>query len=86
LDKGIEMFESYRPFLILGLLLIALGLALVLSPFLLKFTPALERLEKLPKILIYVYRRDNFYFITSPILIIIGLAYFVYLLWRLLKP
>ena len=51
-------------------------------PFLLKFTPTLEMLEKLPKILIYVYRRDNFYFITLPILLIIGLAYFAYLLWR----
>lgn len=79
------MFEPHRPFMILGLIMIIIGVALVALPLLFRFMPALERLEKLPKILVYVYRSDNFYFITSPILIIIGLAYFAYLIWRFLK-
>jgi len=42
----------------------------------------IESLKKMPKILIYVYKKDNITFITSPILIMIGLAYF---LWVFLK-
>ena len=52
----IQMFESYRPFMMLGLVLIVLGLVLLSLPFFLRFIPTLERLEKLPKILVYVYR------------------------------
>jgi len=71
--------------MIFGLVLIVLGLVSLSLPFFLRFIPTLKRLEKLPKILVYVYRHDNFYFITSPILIIIGLVYFAYLLWRYLR-
>ena len=45
----IQMFKSYRPFMMFGLVLIVLGLVLVSLPFFLRFMPTLERLEKLPK-------------------------------------
>lgn len=75
------MFTPQRPFLIVGLILITLGVVLVLLQFFLEFVPRLERLGKLGKLVIYVYRRNNFYFITSPLLILIGLAYLIYILW-----
>ena len=75
------MFELQRPFLILGFILIALGVVLVLLQFFLEFVPRLERLGKPANLVIYIYRHKNFYFITSPLLIIISLAYLVYLLW-----
>ncbi|MCW3992241.1 MAG: DUF2905 domain-containing protein [Candidatus Bathyarchaeota archaeon] len=60
----------YRSFTILGLLLIVSGLFLVLLPFLARHLPSLE---KLPWIILWVYRKDGFYFATSPLLIIISL-------------
>lgn len=64
------MDAYYRPFTILGLLLIVSGLLLVLLPFLARHLPSLE---KLPWIILWVYRRDGFYFATSPLLIIVSL-------------
>jgi hypothetical protein len=64
------MDTYYRPFTILGLLLIVSGLLLVLLPFLARHLPSLE---KLPWIILWVYRRDGFYFATSPLLIIVSL-------------
>ena len=61
---------SYQPFVILGLTLIVLGVIFLAIPFLVKLAPSIERL---PPILFWVYRRDGFYFATSPILIIISL-------------
>lgn len=82
-----RMFEAYYPFVMLGLILILIGVVLVMSPFLAKYLSAItwEKLEKLPWILLYVYRRDNFLFVTSPILIIVGLLYLAYILLKLLK-
>ena len=79
------MHSAYHPFVALGLLLILIGVLLVLFPFLIKHAPTLEKLEKLPPILVYVYRRNGFYLITSPILILIGIAYFVYVLLRFIR-
>jgi hypothetical protein len=79
------MLETYKPFIIVGLILIIIGIAIIALPLSFKLIPTLEKLEKLPKILVYVYRYNKFYFITSPILIIAGLAYFIYILWRFLK-
>jgi len=62
---------SYRPMTLLGLLLILSGVVLVALPFVARHLPSLERL---PWILVWVYRRDGFYFITSPLLIIISLV------------
>ena len=62
---------SYRPLTVLGLLLIVSGFILVALPLIARHLPSLERL---PWILIWVYRRDGFYFITSPLLIIISIV------------
>ncbi len=63
--------ETYRPFTLMGLLLIAMGLILVALPFIARHMPSLERL---PWIIVWVYRRDGFYFVTSPLLIIISIV------------
>lgn len=65
------MESFYRPFTALGLLLIVSGLVLVLLPFIARHLPSLDRL---PWIIVWVYRRDGFYFVTSPLLIIISLV------------
>lgn len=65
-----------------GLLLIAVGAVLVLLPLVAKYLPSLEALERLPPLLIFVYRTNGFVFVTSPILIIASLAF---LLWRYLS-
>ena len=61
----------YRPFTVLGLLLIVCGFILVALPLIARNLPSMERL---PWILIWVYRRDGFYFVTSPLLIIISIV------------
>jgi len=66
-----EVESFYRPFTALGLLLIVSGLVLVLLPFIARHLPSLDRL---PWIIVWVYRRDGFYFVTSPLLIIISLV------------
>jgi hypothetical protein len=66
---GMETY--YRSFTALGLLLIVSGLFLVLLPFLARHLPSLE---KLPWIIFWVYRKDGFYFATSPLLIIVSLV------------
>lgn len=64
---GVE--SLYKPFTALGLLLIVSGLVLVLLPVIARHLPSLDRL---PWIIVWVYRRDGFYFVTSPLLIIIS--------------
>jgi len=63
------MVSLYRPFTALGLVLIACGLILVVLPFVIRSMPSLE---KVPWIILWVYRRDGFFFATSPLLIIIS--------------
>ncbi len=65
-----EMEPYYRSFTVMGLILILSGLVLVLLPFVARHIPSLDRL---PWILVWVYRKDGFYFVTSPLLIIISL-------------
>jgi len=66
-------------FTILGIMLIVTGIILVALPLLAKYAPLLKRL---PPILIYVYRHDGFYFVTSPILIIISIISLIIFLIR----
>lgn len=68
----------------LGLMLIFLGLTLIILTHLINYSSKIsfENLRKLPKFLIYIYEKNDLTFITSPILIIIGLGYF---LWVFLK-
>ena len=67
-------------FTVFGTVFILIGIALVLIPIIVRFIPEIE-LEKIPWILLYVYRKDNFLFATSPILIIISIIYY---LWKVL--
>jgi len=64
-----DMESLYRPFTTLGLVLIACGLILVALPFVMRSIPSLERV---PWIILWVYRRDGFFFATSPLLILIS--------------
>jgi hypothetical protein len=76
------MFEWRNPFTVLGFFLIVIGVLLLAVPYVVKHLPTLERLEQIPWILLYVYRKDDFYFMTSPILLIVGV---VYLLWLFIR-
>ena len=60
-----------KPFTILGLLLILMGIILVALPLLSQYLP---NLENLPWILIWVYKSDGFIFVTSPILIMVTIV------------
>lgn len=71
------MVSDYSVFTVLGLILISLGILALLIPLLLE-SEALRWLERVPPIIIYVYRRDGFTFVTSPLLIIISLLYLLY--------
>ncbi len=69
---------SFQSFIIPGILLMLLGAILILAPFLTKAIPSIERL---PPLLLWVYRSDGFYFVTSPILIIVSvISIILYLL------
>jgi hypothetical protein len=63
------MESLYRPFTTLGLVLIVCGLILVALPFVIRSIPSLENV---PWIILWVYRRDGFFFATSPLLIILS--------------
>jgi len=76
------MLEWRSPFTVLGFFLILIGVLLLAVPYVVKHLPTLERLEQIPWILLYVYRKDDFYFMTSPILLIVGVAY---LLWFFIR-
>jgi hypothetical protein len=65
------MPEEYEGFMIIGLILIFLGFLFIMLPFISRILPSLG---KIPSILWWTYRSDNFYFATSPILIIISIA------------
>ncbi len=58
------------PFQVVGVLLILLGVLFVALPYVSRFVDV----DKIPWILLYVYRSDGFTFATSPILIILSLA------------
>ena len=70
-----------NPFNVFGLTLILIGVALLIVPIIAKIIPTID-LEKIPWPILYVYRNDGFVFITSPLLIIIGVAYFLLTLLR----
>ncbi|MCS7115877.1 MAG: hypothetical protein RMJ31_00055 [Nitrososphaerota archaeon] len=65
-----------------GIILILIGIVLFLIPFVIRAIPSLEILQRIPPIILYIYRSDGFFFATSPILIILGL---IYLIWNLLR-
>jgi len=70
-----------NPFNVFGVTLILMGVALLIVPIIAKIIPTVD-LEKISWPILYVYRNDGFVFITSPLLIIIGVAYFLLALLR----
>lgn len=66
-----------RIFTVIGIILILLGIIFVPIPVLEQYI----NLAEVPSWLIYVYRRGNFYFATSPILL---LASILFLMLKLL--
>lgn len=68
-----------HPLTWLGITLILVGVALVLLPILGKYID----LSQVPSWLIYVYRSDGFYFVTSPLLLALSaISLIVHLLTR----
>jgi hypothetical protein len=60
-----------------GVILIIIGVVIVLLPILGRYVD----LSRIPWWLIYIYKSDGFYFITSPLLIVIFvLSVIIYLL------
>ncbi|OGD56076.1 hypothetical protein A3K78_05530 [Candidatus Bathyarchaeota archaeon RBG_13_52_12] len=60
--------DEANPLTLLGILLILLGVVFVALPYLSRVVDV----EKIPWIILYVYRRDGFTFATSPILLILS--------------
>lgn len=60
--------EDYQPFTLIGVALIIVGVVLVVLPFIARYIPSVE---KVPWIIIWVYKSNGFIFATSPLLIII---------------
>ncbi|MDP6458763.1 MAG: hypothetical protein QGF78_05515 [Candidatus Bathyarchaeota archaeon] len=64
------MEPNYPSFMILGIILLISGLLLVLLPLLTHYLPYQNQV---PWFLIWGYRRNGFYFVTSPLLIVLSL-------------
>lgn len=65
------MEAYYRPFTTMGWILIICGALLVLLPVISRSLPNIDRI---PWFILWVYRRDGFYFATSPLLIALSVA------------
>jgi len=78
----VEVLEIWEKMLTsIGIAFIIIGVALIMIPLIVKIIPSIS-IERIPWIILWVYRNDGFTFATSPILIIIGL---IYLIWIKLK-
>ncbi len=66
----------------LGVMFILLGVAFVIIPVIVRSLPSKDFLDRVPWIILYVYRQDNFVFVTSPLLILISLSSILYALLR----
>jgi len=60
--------EDYQSLTFVGIALIVVGIILVILPFIARHIP---NLEKVPWIIIWVYKSNGFLFATSPLLIIL---------------
>jgi len=67
--------DAFRPFTLMGYILIILGLIFVALPMIVRVFPSVD---KIPWIILWVYKRDGFYFATSPILIILSILSIIY--------
>jgi hypothetical protein len=66
--------KSCQPFTLIGIIFIVAGILLVILPLIAQH---IQSLQKLPWIIIWTYKSDNFVFVTSPILIIITIISFI---------
>jgi hypothetical protein len=71
------LVSNYAVYTIIGLVLVALGLLTLLIPTMLE-SGILQLLNRIPPIFLYVYRRDSFVFVTSPILIVVSVLFLLY--------
>jgi hypothetical protein len=62
----------------LGIAFILIGIALVILPVIGKHLD----LSQIPPWLIYVYRRNGFYFVTSPLLLVLSAVSLLVHFWR----
>ena len=68
-----------HPLTWLGISLILIGIAIVLVPIVGRYID----LSQVPPWLIYIYQSNGFYFVTSPLLLMLSIAAFiVYFLMR----
>ena len=61
--------DEISPFTVVGALLILMGIIFVAIPYIERVVPDLDRI---PWIILWVYRSEGFTFATSPLLIIIS--------------
>lgn len=69
---------SIHPLTWLGIFLILLGVALVILPAVGRYID----LSKVPPWLIYIYHSDGFYFVTSPLLILLSAVALIFFLLK----
>jgi len=62
--------DEISPFTVVGVLLILMGVILVALPYVERVIP---NIEKVPWIILWLYRSEGFTFATSPLLIILSL-------------
>lgn len=70
-----------KAFVGLGIIFIIIGVIFIIIPLILKVIPSIS-VEKIPWIILWVYRKNGFIIATSPILILIGV---IYLIWIIVK-
>lgn len=66
-----------HPLTLLGIALILIGVALVVLPIIGKYMD----FSQVPSWLIYVYHSDGFYFVTSPLLLVLSLIALIAYFW-----
>lgn len=75
-----------RTFIGLGVFFIIMGIALIAIPMIIKWLSSFQferiPLEKIPWIFLWIHESNGFWFATSPILIIIGIIYLLWILTR----
>jgi hypothetical protein len=76
------MIENENIFSFLGIFFIFIGIIFLVIPMIANILPSKDFLERIPWIILYVYRQDNFVFATSPILILLSTVYFLYYLFK----
>ncbi len=80
--RGLSEMSGGGIFTALEIMFILLGIALVIIPAVVRNILSKDLLDRTPWIVLYVYRQDNFIFATSPLLILISLAFVLYAFFK----